>query len=212
MELLELMERLGRLKGVERKGWVLRGFSPAEDVAQHSFEVCSLSLLLSLELKGRVNLEKVLTMAVLHDWPEALTGDLLPSSPEKREREERALEEMVGDREWGRRIGELWREYREGKTLEAKVVQLADGLSVLLQCVRYGGGKVPEGLRDLWEEVGRRIRNLLRDLPEFSYLLSWMESRRVSDTSPGTPPFPPREDGEEPWRGDGGGGGRRVSP
>ncbi|MEM2672730.1 MAG: HD domain-containing protein, partial [Candidatus Hadarchaeales archaeon] len=80
MELLELMERLGRLKGVERKGWVLRGFSPAEDVAQHSFEVCSLSLLLSLELKGRVNLEKVLTMAVLHDWPEALTGDLLPSS------------------------------------------------------------------------------------------------------------------------------------
>ncbi|TDA30849.1 MAG: hypothetical protein DSO03_05925, partial [Hadesarchaea archaeon] len=93
MELLELMERLGRLKGVKRKGWVLRGFFPAEDVAQHSFEVCSLSLLLSLELKGRVNLEKVLTMAVLHDWPEALTGDLLPSSPEKREREERALEE-----------------------------------------------------------------------------------------------------------------------
>jgi putative hydrolase of HD superfamily len=180
LELTELMRRLGELKGTLRRGWTLRGIPEdrAEDVAQHSFEVCSLSLLLSLELEGRgrrLDRGRVLAMAAVHDWPEALVGDRLPSSPGKREAEERALEEMVGDRPWGREVRDLWREYEEGRTLEARLVHLCDSLSVLLQCLRYGGGRVPVGLRDLWEEVRGRLGSLLSDLPELSDLFSGLE-------------------------------------
>jgi putative hydrolase of HD superfamily len=180
LELTELMRRLGELKGTLRRGWILRGIPEgrAEDVAQHSFEVCSLSLLLSLELEGRgrrLDRGRVLAMAAVHDWPEALVGDRLPSSPGKREAEERALEEMVGDRPWGREVRDLWREYEEGRTPEARLVHLCDSLSVLLQCLRYGGGRVPAGLRDLWEGVRGRLGSLLPDFPELSDLLSGLE-------------------------------------
>ncbi len=179
MELEELARRLGELKGVRRRGWLVRGIPPgeAEDVAQHSFEVCSLSLLLSLELEGkgrRLDLEKVLGMATVHDWPEALVGDRLPS-PEKRREEEEALEGMVGDRSWGERVKGLWREYAEGRTAEARLVHLCDALSILLQCLRYGRGRVPPGLEDLWREVRERVGSLLSGFPELSGLLSWLE-------------------------------------
>jgi putative hydrolase of HD superfamily len=180
VELIELMRRLGRLKDAIRRGWTLRGIPEerAEDVAQHSFEVCSLSLLLCLELEGkgrRVDRGRVLAMAAVHDWPEALIGDRLPSSPGKREAEERALEEMVGNRSWGEEVKGLWREYAEGRTLEARLVHLSDALSVLLQCLRYGGGRVPPELRDLWEGVKGRLGFLLPDFPEFSDLFSGLK-------------------------------------
>jgi putative hydrolase of HD superfamily len=180
VELTELMRRLGELKGTVRRGWTLRGIPEerAEDVAQHSFEVCSLSLLLSLELEGRgrrVDRGRVLAMAAVHDWPEALVGDRPPSSPGKREVEERALEEMVGDRSWGEEVRGLWREYAEGRTPEARLVHLSDALSILLQCLRYGRGRVPPELRGLWEGVRGRLGSLLSDLPELSDLFSGLK-------------------------------------
>ncbi|MEM2865773.1 MAG: HD domain-containing protein [Candidatus Hadarchaeales archaeon] len=222
MELLELMRRLGELKDTARRGWVVRGVPPerAEDVAQHSFEVCSLSLLLSLELEEggrRLDVGKVLAMAVVHDWPEAITGDRLPSSPGKREAEERALVKMVGDRAWGRRVVSLWREYAEGRTLEARVVHFADGLSVLLQCLRCGGGRVPSRLEDLWGGVEERLRGLLRGLPELSGLFSQLRELgppATSRTSSSPTPPPPSPGGRSGGgaRGERGAGGRGASP
>src|SRR6185436_9489644 len=50
-----------------------------ESVAAHSFGVCVTAMLLADEVKARgqeIDCERVLRMALLHDWSEARVGDM----------------------------------------------------------------------------------------------------------------------------------------
>src|SRR2546423_2139719 len=75
--LLTLIE-LQRLKRLERTGWTLRGLpNGTESVAAHSFGVSVTAMLLADEIKSRgldVDIERVLKMALLHDWAETRVG------------------------------------------------------------------------------------------------------------------------------------------
>src|SRR2546426_10148380 len=79
MMLATLIE-LQRLNRLERTGWTLRGLpSGTESVAAHSFGVSVTAMMLADEIKARgvgVEVERVLRMALLHDWAEARVGDM----------------------------------------------------------------------------------------------------------------------------------------
>src|SRR5919206_4122028 len=78
--MLSTLIELQRLKRLERTGWILRGLpNGTESVAAHSFGVSVTAMLLADKLIAQgvaVNVEKILRIALLHDWAEARVGDM----------------------------------------------------------------------------------------------------------------------------------------
>ena len=75
--LIEFISEVGRLKRLPRTGWVESGVPDPESVADHSFRVALLTLVLA-DLKG-LDALKAVRMALIHDLGEAETGDLTPA-------------------------------------------------------------------------------------------------------------------------------------
>src|SRR5215204_6197595 len=78
--MLSTLIELQRLKRLDRTGWVLRGLpNGTESVASHSFGVSVTAMLLADKLIAKgiaINVEKVLRVALLHDWAEVRVGDM----------------------------------------------------------------------------------------------------------------------------------------
>lgn len=162
----EFLERLNNLKRMPRSGWLFCGvpLSEVEDVAQHSFEVSAITLLLidELERSGvKLNPERALSMAILHDWAEASVTDFpytalkyLGSRDLKERMEQRALEDNLRSISRGGRYLKLWQEFSERKTPEAKLVHAADYISMLIQAIKYKErGNNSKELHELWQAV-----------------------------------------------------------
>ena len=78
--MLSTLIELQRLKRLDRTGWTLRGLpNGTESVAAHSFGVSATAMLLADKFIAQgiaVNVEKVLRIALLHDWAEVRVGDM----------------------------------------------------------------------------------------------------------------------------------------
>src|SRR5262249_35443720 len=96
--LLTLYSQVAALKLLPRAGWLQRGMTGAESVADHSFGVAILALLIGDQVAGAER-GKLLAIALLHDLAEALLSDLpatarrLIGAEAKRAAEQRAIEE-----------------------------------------------------------------------------------------------------------------------
>lgn len=180
--IISFLGELMRLKAVPRMGWLLRGVRDVESVADHSFGVAFVAMLLA-DLAQRQglepNVEKILRMALLHDLTEARTGDL-PNTVKRyfdkvalRTADHRAADEMLSALG---AIGEeyflLWQEYEQRTSLEARIVKAADKLDLLLQAREYEKGGA-QSLQEFWQnsetdfsslEIDDLITNLVTDL------------------------------------------------
>ncbi len=150
-------ERVMGLKWLARTGWMQRGIPPAvaETVAAHTFEVAVLAHLLATELErvgAPIDVRRVLELALYHDVPEAVEGDIVKwvkdrLQHEVAERVEREAASVAGIPEG------LVNELVTLSTLEAQVVKLADNLATCLQAMRYlrqgyDVGDILEGTRE----------------------------------------------------------------
>ena len=155
--MLSTLIELQRLKGLDRTGWVLRGFpNGTESVAAHSFGVGVTAMLLADELIARsvaVDVEKILRIALLHDWAEARVGDMPRTatmyfgSEVRKQAETAAFRDLADNNEV---YTNLYHEYEERNTLEARLVKAADVIDLLIQALaleRAGG----RGLDEFWE-------------------------------------------------------------
>ncbi|HYJ78510.1 MAG TPA: HD domain-containing protein, partial [Longimicrobiaceae bacterium] len=113
-DLLRFLHLAGRLKETVRAGWALRGVEGAESVADHSFRLALLALVLAPRVEPPLDRERCMAMALVHDLAECLTGDITPldgvSAEEKRRREQEAFRHL-GDLAGEPRLAELWEEY-----------------------------------------------------------------------------------------------------
>lgn len=157
---INFLTELLRLKAVPRMGWLLRGVRDVESVADHSFGVAFISMLVADMAQTRglePDTEKVLRMALLHDLTEARTGDL-PATIKRyfdkstlNDADERIADEMLsGLGAIGEEYLLLWREYEERTSLEARIVKAADKIDLLLQAREYEKGGA-SNLREFWE-------------------------------------------------------------
>ncbi len=156
-----------------------------ESVADHTFSTCALSMMLAdLEEKRgvRLDVEKVLRMALLHDLAESLTFDISRAYLQymgkrgraiKREVERSAWDHIakgVTDPKLARKYRSLQSEYDAGLTKESKIVHAADSLDILLQIVEYRHRGYPSDLlSDLWNERRKTVTRL--NLPSARTLL-----------------------------------------
>jgi putative hydrolase of HD superfamily len=171
--LITFLRAAGRLKQTRRAGWVQAGVPDPESVADHSHRVALLTMLLS-DVKG-LDASRAVRMALLHDLPEAVTGDLTPGQKPRDHAtaEAQAFQQVVaglGERQRTSYAG-LFLEYQEGRTPEAALVHTADKLDMVLQALEYQEAGVNASKLDRFWDV---------QLPEeYGALLSFLEKLRV---------------------------------
>lgn len=148
--ILAFLEEAGRLKRVERAGWKKRGVEGPESVAEHTYRTALLAMLLA-DIEKADTL-RAIRMALLHDLPEARTGDLLPGTPGKKEAEGKAMRGLLSSLPKGlsEEYRRLWEEYSAGKGKEARIVKEADRLEMLLQALEYE--REGYDVKDFWAE------------------------------------------------------------
>jgi len=190
VKLRELLERLNNLKRMPRTGWLLCNvpLGEVEDVAQHTFDVMAITLVLTDELqrKGKkLDRERALSMAVVHDWAEASMGDfpytalkyLGPAGTKKRS-EKRALEDLLGKLPNKEKYLKLWQEYSEKRSPEAKLVHAADYLSMLVQAVKYRErGNRSRELDELWQAVCKDLKSYVEEFSAVKNLVTEFKKR-----------------------------------
>ncbi|PFH33901.1 hypothetical protein BESB_070530 [Besnoitia besnoiti] len=104
--LLNFLLTVGRLKKLKRTGWVLSEVRDPETVAEHSFRAGICAFLIGADPQSakliqekKLDRNKCIKMALVHDLAEALAGDITPhcgvSAEEKRKREREALQAIL---------------------------------------------------------------------------------------------------------------------
>ena len=121
------------LKHVDRAGWKRVGIKEPESVAAHSWGLA----LLCIELAPKeLDMERVLSLALIHDLPEVRVGDITPHDgipkAEKQKLELEAAQKLLPPKFYV-----LWLEYEKNQTPEAQFVHQIDKLEMLIQAENY---------------------------------------------------------------------------
>ncbi|MCS7094203.1 MAG: HD domain-containing protein [Thaumarchaeota archaeon] len=163
--LLELHSAASALKSLERKGWRLRGVRDPESVADHSLALAVLSC--ALAAARGLDPGKAALIAVLHDLPEAFTGDLMPGEKASlgEERlsviEDTALARILDRAPDAVRnlLTEAVSEYRMGVSPEGRLVRDLDKLEMVLQAVEYIDELGTEGVKEFAESALKNVKD-----------------------------------------------------
>ena len=174
---LDLIEEIGVLKNLPRTGWRFRGIKDAESVADHCYRVSLLSMLLAdvlTEGDVKLNVEKVMRIALLHDVAEARIGDVpfpaLEYIPEdvKEIGEKAALQSMFeGFGTLRQKYIDLWEEFEKGTSLEGRLVRAADKLELMIQVFQYekvGYRSLDKFWTNAWNHRGFDDYSLIREI------------------------------------------------
>ena len=119
--LADLLLQANRLKTTPRTGWHQGGVPRPESVADHSHGVSLAALMLADLAAPAADRAKILTVAVLHDLPESVTGDLslgasrlLPAGAKARA-EGAALDELGAGLPFFSGWRDVWEEFEAGR-------------------------------------------------------------------------------------------------
>jgi len=165
-ELVDLFLEIGKLKETIRTGWVKKGVPNPESVAEHTYRVALLALILSPQLK--INQAKSVKISLIHDLGEVLAGDIvwekgkliISSQKEKHETEKVAIKNLFKENPSFKEYIELWEEFEAQDTKEAKAVKLFDKLEMLIQAYEYEKRKLnKEPLQEFWDNVEKYLKN-----------------------------------------------------
>ncbi len=138
--ILSLLNLAERLKSVMRHSWLSSGRQ--ESVAEHSWRLALMVILLAPHSQQKINVEKALQMAIIHDLVEAITGDIPifeSQEPARKQQkiiaEQQAIAEIknILNNSLGDDLYMLWQEYEDKTSIEAKFVNALDKIEAQLQ-------------------------------------------------------------------------------
>jgi putative hydrolase of HD superfamily len=167
--MLSTLIELQRLKRLDRTGWTLRGLpNGTESVAAHSFGVSVTAMLLADRCAATgvpIDVEKLLRIALLHDWAETRVGDmprtatLYFGSEARKHAETAAFSDIVSPVDANGSYTNLYNDYERRESLEARLVKAADVLDLLIQvlALERAGAR---GLDEFWEVAEKPDFNL----------------------------------------------------
>jgi putative hydrolases of HD superfamily len=131
---------LGQLKRVKRSGWWLAGIKDPETIAEHSYRSAIMARILA-ELEG-ADVNKVTTMMLIHDIPEARINDLHKVGSryiDFKKAEKAAFKEQLErlPKKIADEFYSLFIEMGEKKTKEAIIAKDVDLLECAIQAKEY---------------------------------------------------------------------------
>jgi len=133
--LLSFLHEAEQLKQELRHSWTSKGRQ--ESVAEHSWRLSVMLIICAPYLSLKIDLLKALKMALFHDLGEARIGDkhyLDINDYENRfSMEKKAVDSLSKILEEGLSIFELWNEFENKNSNEAKVVYFLDKLEACIQ-------------------------------------------------------------------------------
>jgi putative hydrolase of HD superfamily len=165
---VKLLEIAGILKRIQRTGWIEVGVYQPESVADHTFRTALLCMLYA-DLE-KIDTLKLLRMALIHDLPEALVGDLTPKqkTEDTPQSEKNAIFKILNllPKLHRETFLAVWNEYQEGKTKEAKAVQQLDKIEMALQAKEY-------------DKLGISSKSLTGFIKSSKEAISWPDLKRL---------------------------------
>jgi putative hydrolase of HD superfamily len=136
-DIANFLFEVGMLKKTPRTGFRFLG-SGCESVAEHILRTIFIGYTLS-KLEPGVDELKVLKICLVHDLPEARTGDMnYMYKKYVTVNEEKAVRELTETLFFGDDIKSAIEEFNEKKTKEALIAHDADQLALILQLKEYG--------------------------------------------------------------------------
>ena len=145
-----LKRRLAFLTESERMDTILRqtpvpGTSRMENDAEHSYHFALTALTLAPYAAEKIDLSRVLQMALLHDLVELYAGDTYvydsAAQESQAQREEEAAQKLYGllPAKQGAHFAALWREFDAQSSADARFAACIDRLQPLLRNFQSGG-------------------------------------------------------------------------
>ena len=157
------------LKEIPRSGYHFLGVGK-ESVAEHCFSTTFIAYVMS-RMEPEVDELRLISMCLIHDLPEARIGDLNTVHKKYVKADEtKALEDAIKDLAFGQNLTDLFDEFSEGRTIEAKLAHDADQLALILELkdLMDMGYKPPETwignvMSRLETETGQKIARAVMD-------------------------------------------------
>ena len=150
---LDALLDLLALDDLPRTGWLLRGVPSPESIAGHVLGVSYVALALAPRVDPPLDLARVLAMALVHDAPEARSGDLpqpaaqhLPAGA-KADMEAALARELLGP--LSDVASDAFGEYEAQESREARFVKACDRLHLGVRRVGYERAGL-RGLDEFW--------------------------------------------------------------
>ncbi|KAI8847578.1 hypothetical protein BC829DRAFT_396192 [Chytridium lagenaria] len=154
--LIEFLLICGRLKTTKRTGWVKNNVNLPESISDHMYRMGIMAFVIggSNETdEWKVDKEKCIKMAIVHDLAEAIVGDITPHCKEKAMRDIIAPLGVTGNE-----MLELWLEYEEGETSNALFVKDLDKLEMIIQAYEYERDQ-GKNLEEFYESTISKFRH-----------------------------------------------------
>ena len=129
--IINLLFEANILKEIPRSGYQFLG-AGKESIAEHTFTTVMIAFVMS-KIETDVDALKLISMCLVHDLPEARTGDL--NTVHKQyvtANETQAVRDTVKDLPFGMSIADLIQEFNAGQTREAQLAHDADQLALIL--------------------------------------------------------------------------------
>lgn len=138
--LLDLLLEVQTLDRIPRSGFVLRGVTDPESVAEHTWHVLFLVWALGPKVEG-IDLGRAIEMALIHDLAELRIGDLPRTAAHyfppgaKKAAETAAMADILAPLPG--RARELFDDYEAATSPEARFVKACDKLQLMLKVTLY---------------------------------------------------------------------------
>ncbi len=172
---LEVLQLAERLKCELRHSYTSDGRQ--ESVAEHTWRMSLMAVLLEPYLTQKIDVARLLKMIIIHDLVEAEAGDVsvldVLRNPGlkaiKQAREKAAIENLRRqlDGPLGQDIYDLWHEFEDKTTYEARVANALDKLEVQLQH--------NDAPLSTWEEIEYEMSFMLGKHTDFDPVLSQLK-------------------------------------
>lgn len=166
-KILEFLKEIGKLKKVEREIFLE---TKKESSAEHSWHLAMFIMLFEKDLPNKLNFNRMLKMSLMHDLVEIYAGDTYLFDEEgrkdKKEREEKAAEKLFSQlpEDLEKEFHELFQEYENNETKEAKIVKSFNHIHPILENIEYNGIGW-EFHRTKYEDIEKAKRHLMEHDP-----------------------------------------------
>lgn len=143
---LDFFEMIGKSKRLLRSGWIREKVKDPESVAEHSFRVGVLAMVLSDKLNANLDKNKLIKMALVHDLGETITGDMVVERWDivdikkrdiKEEEERKGIQKIFDIIGQGVEYTKIFEEMIQRNTSEAEVFWQLDKLEMAIQALEY---------------------------------------------------------------------------
>lgn len=178
--LIEFVKLVGKSKKIKRTGWVREKVKNPESIAEHSFRTIVIAMILAPHLK--INREKLIKMAIIHDLGEIVTGDIIVERGKKtdfakrltkEEKEKEIIDQMFKKIDQKDEYSNLFKEMIKRKSEDAKLFWQIDKLERTIQALEYEEEQ-KLNLEEFFENAKVQIKH-----PLLKKLLEEVMSKRI---------------------------------